>query len=109
MNIWFDGIAQASVTDEMNYYLVPHEKNKEAINLYLMNRLMILSRSASNFSSSASANLFNQSRMAVMAKMIDNNREGYGSGAQIREATNAFYAQPHIEARTKEYLEKVQS
>jgi hypothetical protein len=109
MHGWFDRVAEAQIRDQMADYLAPHGKDQEAINLYLMERMMCEARSVSNHSTSASANLMRQARVSVMAQMIDRNYEGYASGHQRRKATDAFYERPDVAKRTQKYIEQAQA
>jgi hypothetical protein len=99
MSAWFDRVAKAETQDDLINYLAPHSKDKAAINLHLMDRMMQMASQITNKSSSASSNMMREARVSVMAQMVEKNHYGYGSGKSRREEWDRWEQTPEVKTR----------
>jgi hypothetical protein len=79
MSIWFDRVAHAQVSDEVNNYLGEHSNDPVARGLHLVSLVSNIAGNITNQSSNESHNMFKRSRLSAMAKMFANNHNGFGS------------------------------
>jgi hypothetical protein len=109
MHSWFGNVAQASIKDEMKGYLGVHAKDPDAINLYLLDRMMSMAKQVSNKSTSSSANLMNEARVSVMASMIEENHNGYGSRYVRSQTWERWQENPETQRRIESERQRLES
>lgn len=80
MSHWFERVGRASVEVEMNTYLGDDFRaNRDAQNLYLLERMAQMSESVTNQSSLESSNMMRRARLAAMAHIFRGNRGAFAS------------------------------
>lgn len=94
---WFDAVAEALVQDELQQALGEHVNDPQARGLQAMDMMMSLATSISNHSTSASANLMREARLAALAKIVESNYwggdvGGYGSRSDRRKQWETWNA-----------------
>ncbi len=95
MHGWFEKVAEAAVEDELANKLVSHADDPTARGLMAMDMMMPLATSVSNHSSSPSANLLRQGRLAALARIVNydfGRAQSYGSQAHRRIAWEQWHA-----------------
>ena len=93
MHIWFDKVARAIVEDELTRVLGDMAQDPQARALAAMDRMMPLATGISNHSTSVSANLMREAKLAALANIVDydfGKASGYGSRAHRSEAWDAL-------------------
>ncbi len=90
MHIWFDKVARAEIDDELLQSESGH-KDRNLRALIAMENIATLSRSATSFSSSASANLMKQARLSGWAHVLEASN-GYGSRTAVRQEFDKWRA-----------------
>lgn len=85
MSGWFDKVGAAVVEDELAGYLGDFAKDKDAVNLHLLEQMSRLAESVTNQSSLESSNMMRRARLAAMAKKFGRDPRAFG-GHAAREA-----------------------